>query len=121
MKKKKFGRIIALASEYTVGRPPVKLADYIAAKYALVGLIKSLAVELGPYGITANCISPGLTPTTLTSHLPNKLVEIVSNQTPRKMLTTTQDIASLVRYLASPEAGMITGENIVVNGGYTMR
>ena len=121
MKKKHFGRIIALGSEYTVGRPPGKLADYITAKYALLGLVKSLAVELGPFGITANCVSPGLTATHLTRHLPRKYMELVATQTPRQQLTLPDDVANLVRFLCAPESGMISGENILINGGYTMR
>ena len=121
MKRNKFGRIISLASEYTIGRPPTKLSDYITAKHALVGLTKSLAVELGPFGITANCISAGLTETPLTAHLPNKLKEIIKIQTPTQKLTTPDDIAELVKFLIASSANMINGENILINGGYTMR
>lgn len=121
MMKKRFGRIIALASEYTTSRPPTKLADYITAKYALVGFIKAAAVELGQFGITANCISPGISDTELTSHLPHKLKDIIAQQTPLKRLTTPDDVASLVTFLSSSQAGMITGENFLINGGYIMR
>lgn len=121
MMQKQFGRIIALASEYTVSRPPPKLADYVTAKYAMVGLMKMFAVEFGQFGITSNCISPGLTSTELTRQLPIKLKDIIAQQTPLKRLSTPQDVSALVKFLSSPEASMITGENFLVNGGYVMR
>lgn len=117
---KKFGRIIAIATEYTFGRPPAKLADYVVAKYALVGLIKSLGVELGKYGITSNCISPGTMETNMTSNLPRKLLEIIANDTPTKRLTNPAEVAQLSEFLCSAAAAQITGENIAVSGGNVM-
>lgn len=121
MQQRRFGRIVSIATEYTVGRPPAKLADYVVAKSALVALTKSAAIELGKFGITCNSISPGLTQTPLTDHLPNKLKEIIAAQTPTGRLTTPQDISSLLAFLCSKAAGQINGENIVINGGYTLR
>ncbi len=121
MKEKKCGRIVAIATEYTQGRPPERVSDYVTAKYALVGLCKSLATEVGKWNITVNCVSPGILETNLTKNIPRKFFEIVASQTPLKRIATPEDVASLVAFFCSEKASFITGENVLVNGGYVMR
>ncbi len=121
MKKQKFGRIIGVLTEYVVGKPPPKLLEYVSAKYALLGMIKSLAVELGQFGITWNAVSPGYMESALTEHLPSKLKELIAAQTPTKKLVTPVEVARVINFLASSESGSITGENIVISGGLVMR
>ena len=121
MKEEKKGRIVAIATEYTQGRPPERLSDYVTAKYALVGLCKSLAGEIGKFGITVNCVSPGILETNLTKDIPRKFFEIVANQTPLKRIAAAEDVAQLVLFFCSEKAGFITGENVLVDGGYVMR
>ena len=119
MKQNK-GKIIGLLTSYTVGTPPTNMSNYIVGKYSLLGLVKSLAVELGPFGITVNCVSPSMAETPLTANLPSKLKEITEQQTPLKRLVTPNDIANTVLFLCSKMSDYVNGENILVAGGQTM-
>ncbi|MDD3905539.1 MAG: SDR family oxidoreductase [Candidatus Omnitrophica bacterium] len=114
------GKIINILSSVTVGVPPSKFADYISAKYALLGFSRALAVELGSSGITVNCISPGMTNTAMTEKLPAKMKEIVSYTTPLKRLAEPVDIARVAAFLCSSDSDYITGVNIPVCGGSVM-
>ena len=120
MKENKHGKIVSILTSYAVGTPPNKLSPYITAKYSLLGLSKSLAVELGPWGITVNCISPSMTSTPLIENLPAKLKEITASQIPLKRLAEPADIASAAVFLSSEHSSFISGENILISGGQTM-
>jgi len=120
MKELKHGKIVSILTSYTVGSPPNRLSDYVTAKYSLFGLSKALAVELGPYGITVNCVSPSMTDTPLIENLPSKLKEINASQTPLRRLASPLDVASVVMFLCSKGSAFINGENILVSGGQTM-
>lgn len=120
MMQNKKGKIINILSSCTMSSPPSKLIDYVSSKYALLGFSKSLAVELGPYGITVNCISPGVTETDMASYLPQKLQEIIAYQTPLKRLAQPIDVASVIAFLCSDASDYITGANIPVCGGNVM-
>ena len=121
MINKKRGKIINILTEGVTGKPPTNISDYIIAKYALLGFSKCIASEYGKFNITCNCVSPGIAETNLTSEWPSKLKEIVSTQTPLKRITIPKDVASIIKFLCSDEADFITGENILINGGYAMR
>jgi len=120
MKEKKFGRIIHIMSSATIGRPPSSISDYIVGKYSALGLCKSLAVEVGRYGITVNCISPAMTNTDLIENFPSKLKEIAISQTPLSRLAEPSDTSSIIQFLLSRSADYISGENILVAGAGTM-
>ena len=120
MKTKKHGKIVNILTAYTNGKPPTGISDYIVGKYSLLGLAKSLAVEVGKDGITVNCISPSMTETPLISHLPEKLKEFSANQVPIGRLAKPSDIASLALFLCSKQSDYISGENIMVSGGSIM-
>lgn len=120
MKERKFGKIISILTSYTVGRPPNKISNYIVGKYSLLGLTKSLAVELGPFGITVNSISPSITNTPLTEKLPSKFKEITINQIPLGRLAEPIDVAQTALFLCSKYSDYISGENFLVTGGQTM-
>ena len=120
MKEQKRGKIVSILTSYTVGSPPNRLSHYVTAKHSLLGLSKALAVELGPFGITFNSISPSMTNTPLIEHLPSKLKEITANQIPLKRLAEPHDIASVAVFLCSKNSDFINGENILVSGGHTM-
>lgn len=120
MKVNKAGRIINILTSYTIGQPPSGLSDYITAKYALLGLTKSLAKELGRYNITVNAVSPSLIKSSFAGDVPEKLFDLVAAQTPLGRLATAEDVAGAVLFLASSEAAYITGQNIVVAGGNVM-
>lgn len=118
MVRRKHGRIIIISSVWGVTGASCE-AVYSASKAALIGLTKSLAKELGPSGITVNCAAPGVIDTDMNRHLtPDVREELVSN-TPLGRIGTPEDVAALVRFLASDEAGFITGQVIGVDGGFT--
>ncbi len=120
MKTNREGRIINILTSYAVGQPPSGLADYVTAKYALLGLTKALAKELGKYGITVNAVSPSLIKNAFSGGVPEKLLDLIVAQTPLGRLATAEDVAGSVLFLASDEAAYITGQNIVVAGGNAM-
>jgi len=120
LKESKPGKIICILSSATVGKPPTKMSHYIVGKYSLLGLVKSLSVELANYGITVNCISPSMTDTPLIDKFPTKLKEISSNQNPLGRLVKPDEIASAVLFLCSKNSDFISGENLLITGAETM-
>ncbi len=119
MMKARKGRIISIGSVVgTMGNPGQ--ANYCAAKAGLVGFTKSLAKEIGSRGITVNVIAPGFIETDMTRALPPETQKALLDQVPLTRLGQPDDIAAAVAFLASPEAGYITGETLHVNGGLHM-
>lgn len=116
MQARGFGRFVFLGTAYLFGSPPRGLAAYLAAKHALWGLVRSLAVELGPHGITSNMISPGMTVTDLTAHVPLRIKEVEARTNPMRRLPVGEDTAELVSFLAQPEAGYLNGLNLPLTG-----
>ncbi len=114
MKSQKWGRIIAIATEYTAGVPPTHISDYVTAKYAMLGLSKCIAAEYGKFRITCNVVSPGTMETNLTAGLPKKLKEIIASEYPSGKLVDPNIVAGKVAFLCSEEAKTINGENIVI-------
>jgi len=114
------GSIVTIASIFADNVPPAKLAPYCLAKAALVSLTKSLAVELGPAGIRANCVSPGMTQTSLLDNVPAKAQMVARMQTPLRRLAQPEDVAHAVAFLFSDKASHVTGEVIRVCGGAAM-
>jgi 3-oxoacyl-[acyl-carrier protein] reductase len=117
MKIQGSGKIINILSSYVINVPPEKLSFYITAKYALLGLSKAAAAELCKYGITVNMISPGLMSTPLSSYLPRKYLEVYSQTHPMKRMTTTSDVANVLKFLITDGSNFLNGVNIPVNGG----
>lgn len=117
MKLQGSGRIINILTSFVLNVPPEKIAHYITAKYALLGLSRAMAAELGKFGIRVNMISPGLMRTNLSGYLPAKYMEAAAAKNPMKRLTTTEDAAKAVEYLISEKAEFLNGVNIPVNGG----
>jgi 3-oxoacyl-[acyl-carrier protein] reductase len=117
MKQNRSGRIVNILSSYVLGVPPEKLSFYITAKYALAGLSKAAAAELGRYGITVNMISPGMMDTRLTGYLPARYLEAYRQKHPMNRMTSPDDVAEALKFLISDGAQFINGVNISVNGG----
>lgn len=116
MMRKRSGRIINLASVvgYTGNGGQCM---YATTKAGITGFTKSIAVDLAPFGITANCIAPGFIKTDMTDALPEAAREAILAKIPLKRLGAPEDIAAAVKFLASDEASYITGSTIHVNGG----
>lgn len=119
MMKARFGRIINITSVVgTTGNPGQ--ANYAAAKAGLVGLSKSLAQEVASRGITVNCIAPGFIVTPMTDALTDDQKGAITANIPSGRLGSPDDIAAAVLYIASDEAGYVTGQTLHVNGGMVM-
>lgn len=114
MCKKNQGRIVAVLTEYTViGQPPF-LSHYISAKYALLGLVKALAVEYGSKGIRVNGLSPGMIETEFVSKLPHYVVENNARISLRGRNLNVDDVIPMMSYLLSKEADSVNGQNILL-------
>lgn len=120
MRERGYGRIVNVTSQAVDGSPTSGWTAYSVAKSALATLSHQLAAELGPAGITVNCVSPGMTDTRLIGDIPEKQRLIAARQTPLRRLATPEDVAGAVAYLASDAACYLTGETIRVNGGQVM-
>ncbi len=119
MMKAKWGRIVTIGSVVgTMGNPGQ--ANYSAAKAGLIGFSKSLAREIGSRGVTVNVVAPGFIDTDMTKALTDEQRKVMLDQVPMVRLGSPEDIASAVGFLASDDAGYITGETINVNGGMHM-
>jgi 3-oxoacyl-[acyl-carrier protein] reductase len=119
MMKGRFGRIVSIASTSgLVGN--AGQANYAASKAALVGLMRTIARELGTKGVTANVVAPGFIETDMTKDLPQQVVEHIKGLLAVKELGKPEDIASAVSYVTSDGAGYLTGQVITVDGGMTM-
>lgn len=119
MMKAKWGRIVTIGSVVgTMGNPGQ--SNYCAAKAGLIGFSKSLAKEIGSRGITVNVVAPGFIDTDMTKALTDDQRKLMLDQVPMVRLGAPEDIASAVNFLASDDAGYITGETINVNGGMHM-
>ena len=119
MMKARRGRIIQIGSVVGASGNPGQ-ANYAAAKAALVGFTKSLAQEVGSRSITVNCVAPGFIDTDMTKALPDPQRAALLEKIPLGRLGSPEDIASAVLFLASPQAGYITGATLHVNGGMYM-
>ena len=119
MMKARFGRIITVTSVVgTTGNPGQ--ANYAASKGGLTAMTKAVAQELASRNVTANCVAPGFIATAMTESLPDTQREALNARIPMGRMGEGSDIGAAVAYLASKEAGYITGQTIHVNGGMAM-
>ncbi len=119
MMKQRYGRIVNITSVVGVSGNPGQ-ANYAAAKAGVAGMSRALARELGSRGITVNCVAPGFIATDMTDALPEAQKTALLAQIPLSRLGTTEEVAHAVAFLASPQAGYITGTELHVNGGMYM-
>lgn len=120
MQSQNYGKIINFTTQYVESTPPAELLPYVTAKSALAGFSRALAVDLAPFGITVNMVSPGMTDTDLIADVPEKSRLMTAAKTPLRRLATPRDIVGAVSFLASSSADFITGETIRINGGQVM-
>jgi 3-oxoacyl-[acyl-carrier protein] reductase len=119
MVRRRHGRVICITSVVGVTGNPGQ-ANYAAAKAGLIGMAKSLAAETATRGITVNCIAPGLITTAMTDKLNDEQRGRIAAAIPMGRFGAVEDIAAAAVYLASVEAGYITGQTLHVNGGMAM-
>jgi len=119
MMRRRFGRIIAITSVVGMTGNPGQ-ANYVAAKAAITGMIKSVAQEYAKRNVTANCVAPGFIVTPMTEKLNDKQRETILAKIPAGRAGTVEDVAAAVVFLASNEAGYMTGQTLHVNGGMAM-
>jgi 3-oxoacyl-[acyl-carrier protein] reductase len=119
MMKQRYGRIVNITS--VVGASGnAGQANYAAAKAGVAGMTRSLARELGSRGITVNCVAPGFIATDMTDALPQAQRDALLQQIPLARLGSPAEVAAAVVFLASPQAGYVTGTELHVNGGMYM-
>ena len=119
MMRARFGRIISITSVVgTTGNPGQ--ANYAASKAGLVGMSKAMAQEVASRGITVNCIAPGFIRSAMTEALPDTQKAALLGRIPAGDLGAGEDVAAAAVYLASREAGYVTGQTLHVNGGMAM-
>ena len=119
MMRRRFGRVINITSIVGVTGNPGQ-ANYAAAKAGLIGMSKSLALELASRSITVNCVAPGFIATPMTEALSEDQKKAILGRVPADRLGTPEEIAAGVVYLASDEAGYVTGQTLHINGGMAM-
>ncbi|MFL5799019.1 MAG: 3-oxoacyl-ACP reductase family protein [Actinomycetota bacterium] len=118
MLREKFGRIVNMSSAVALHGNPGQSA-YAASKAAVVGMTRALAREVGARGITVNAVCPGLISTDLTDALPEESRRYLLDRTPAGRPGTPEEVAALVRFLMSDEAGYVNGAVLTVDGGLT--
>jgi 3-oxoacyl-[acyl-carrier protein] reductase len=119
MMRRRFGRVIGIASIVGFTGNPGQ-GNYTASKAGMVGMMKSVAAEYAKRNVTANCIAPGVIASAMIDKLNDKQRETILSKVPSGRLGTPADVAAAAVYLASDEAGYVTGQTIHVNGGMAM-
>lgn len=119
MMKARFGRIISVTSVVGVTGNPGQ-ANYVASKAGLIGMTKSVAQELASRGITVNAVAPGFMSSAMTDALNDQQREAILSKIPLGAMGSGEDIGAACVYLASREAGYVTGQTLHVNGGMAM-
>ncbi len=111
--------ICAISTQYTLDMPPEGMGAYSAAKLALLGLVRTLAIELGPRNIRCNAVSPSMMDTPFSRDVPQATKRIEEAKNPLRRLCSVEDVAATVTFLMGPGASFINGANIPVTGGLT--
>lgn len=114
------GFIIAVLTQAILDAPPPKISAYVAAKMGAWGLVRAMAVELGPKGIRCNAVSPNMIETPYVKDMPPRVKQVEAATNPMRRLCNVEDVATAVQFLAGPQAAYINGINLPVTGGARM-
>ena len=117
MAKRKSGKIVVVLSSYTIGVPPKALAHYTIAKYAMLGLIKSLASEYSDKNICINAVSPSMIETNFLQNINDKFIALNAYNHPLNRNASVSDVIPAILFLLSEESGYINGVNLPITGG----
>ena len=115
MREQKYGRIVNMSSMAAFGN--MGQSNYSAAKSAVIGMTKTLALEVAAKGITVNCIAPGLVGTDIINTIPEKVMETLIDNIPMKRIGQVEDVSNLAAFLTSDASSYITGQCILCSGG----
>jgi NAD(P)-dependent dehydrogenase (short-subunit alcohol dehydrogenase family) len=119
MRERRFGRIVVISSIAATHGMPAQIA-YSASKAGLLGMTKTIAAENASLGVTANAILPGLVASTGVLSMPQEIIDAWLERIPAGELVQTADVAEAVAFFASPAAGRITGQQLMVDGGQSL-
>ncbi len=115
----KYGRIINISSMWGISGASCEV-HYSASKAAVIGLTKALAKELGPSGITVNCVAPGLIDTEMNGLISKEIIDELVAETPVMKIGKPSDVAEAVMFFSSEKSGFITGQTLCVDGGFIL-
>ncbi len=117
MSRERYGKVIFMLTSCTLNMPPKYQSPYVAVKYALLGLMKSLSVEYANKGIMINGVSPDMIETKFLSEVPQLIVEKNAENSPLGRNLTEKDVVPAIQYLLSDAADAVTGQNLGITGG----
>lgn len=117
MRERGYGRVVVISSAAATGGLPGQVA-YAASKAGLIGMVRTIAAENASRGVTANAVLPGMVATEAVLAMPAPVLERVTGAQPSGRLGEPEEIAALVAYLASRDAGYVTGQAIAIDGGF---
>lgn len=116
MVQKKYGKIVVMLTAYTIGVPPKNMSGYVTVKYALLGLMKSMASDYGDKGININGISPGMINTKFIDGIGRKIKEVTAANNPKHRNLETTDVIPAICYLLSDRSEFVSGTNLNLSG-----
>ena len=119
MRERRSGKIVNMSSE-SAFFGDVGMVDYAAAKMGVVGMTRSLARELAPFGVNVNVVCPGAIRTRAHDRLPPSVIDKIRYSVPLGYIAEPSDVASVVAFLASDDARYVTGQSILIDGGRWM-
>lgn len=120
MQAQKFGRIVSLSSLAGRSKSVVAGPSYMASKAGVLGLMRAIASEMGPFGITANCVAPGRILTDMAMQAGEEVNRRYAEQIPVRRLGTAEEVADAIAFLCAESSGFINGATIDINGGFFM-